>query len=228
MFAHAVSSNAFLIPIFGALVLVVAMFVAAARYNTTERKIYGGSWRPLLTTALTLPGVLLTISAGALVYVAQQARIADAGLLLAGMSLYPIVLVLAVWVLAGTVKYTAADTDTVTFAAGKAWPYIGAFGAIYILLVLAITLTASFFVFRSALLMPVALQPSAEDRALVMIARQPIRVGDSRALVLALWGRPDSVRRSPSTLFYSGRAGVITVSLDPTQVVESITLGGDR
>jgi len=89
MLAQAVSSIGFLIPMLGALVFAVVMFVAAAHYNRVERKIYGGSWRPLLTTALTLPGVLLTISAGVLVYVAQKARIGDAGLLLAGMSLYP-------------------------------------------------------------------------------------------------------------------------------------------
>lgn len=223
MLSEAVKSGAFIFPLLLAVLAVIAMFATAAHQPRSDRKIYGGSWRPLLTTAVTLPGVLLTLSAGALAFLAQRGLIADAGLLLAGMSLYPVIQIMAVWILAGTVRYTDSDADTITFQQGKGWAYIGAFGSVYILLVLAIGFTSGFFVFKSSLLAPIAPRTVAENRSMVQLLRSPVRVGDARSMVIALWGRPDSVRSRPRALFYSGPATIVTVSLDSKRLVQTVT-----
>lgn len=229
MLLDAILSPEFIGSVVVAVALAVAMCFVAAHYNKEPRVLYGGSFRPLLATATTLTGILLTLSTGALVYVVQKGRLADAGFLLAAVALQPVILIMAVWVLAGTIRYYQPDADKLTFPAKRGWPYFGALGAIYILLILTIVLTLGFFVLRASLFLPPVPQKVVAEEARVEISRQPIRVGDSRSLVLALWGRPDSTHIHPRALFYSNGATVITVSLDSLKTsVVRVTLERTR
>jgi len=179
----------------------------------------------LLTTALTLLGLLLPSSAAAILYVAHLGRISDAGFLLAALTLYPVILFFTVWALAGSMRY-ADENDQLVFPVEAGWAYVGAYGATYALLLAAVVLTTAFFMFRSEVLL--AGPPGRHQPATVTLARQPIRVGDSRAMVIALWGRPDSVGENPPLLYYSRLDSVIAVKVDSRDSVRAVLIGEVR
>jgi len=219
-------NQAFLTPSYWASLAVVGVLVAAIllvawRAAPEERTVTGAAYRPLLTTGLTLLGLLLPFSGAALLYVLRLGRQADAGFLLAALTLYPAVLICAVWALAGSLRYADED-DILVFKGSAAWAYPGAYAAVYVLLVSAIVLTALFFVLRADLVMrpPVATVP-----ATATLSRQPIRIGDSKATVLELWGKPDSVSTAAGYMYYSRPDTLIAVSVTPRGTVRSVLVG---
>jgi hypothetical protein len=219
---HALLSPAYFFSVAAVAALVVIVFVIARSSSTESRKIAGGAYRPLLTTALTLLGLLLPSSAAALLYVIHLGRVADSGFLLAALTLYPVILLFAVWALAGSMRYAGAD-DKLEFTADVAWAYVGAYAAIYVLLISAVVLTAMFFVFRSDIL--VSTPTPSVSRTTVTLSRSPIRVGDSRATVLELWGKPESLSVNPSRLYYSRGDTVISVLIDAGDTVREVLVG---
>jgi hypothetical protein len=221
---HALLSPTYFVSLLAVAILVVVVFVIARR-SRAARTIAGGAYRPLLTTALTLLGLLLPSSAAALLYVIHLGRVADSGFLLAALSLYPAVLIFAVWALAGSMRYAGTD-DKLQFSADVAWAYVGAYAAIYILLISAVVLTTMFFVFRSDML--VSRPTPTVSRTTVTLSRSPIRVGDSRGTVLELWGKPESLSVSPSRLYYSRGDTVITILIDGGDTVRGVLAGGKR
>ncbi len=220
---HALLSPAYFVSLMAVASLVAVVFLIARRSSTEARTIAGGAYRPLLTTALTLLGLLLPSSAAALLYVIHLGRVADSGFLLAALSLYPAILVFAVWALAGSMRYAGTD-DKLEFNAEVAWAYVGAYAAIYILLISAVVLTAMFFVFRSDML--VSRPTPTVSQTTVTLSRSPIRVGDSRATVVDLWGKPESLSVSPSRLYYSRGDTVITILIDGGNTVRGILARG--
>ena len=202
-------------------VLVLLVFVIAGRTAPAKRSVTGAAYRPLLTTALTLLGLLLPFSGAALLYVLRLGKQDEAGFLLAALTVYPIVLIFAVWALAGSLRY-ADDNDVLVFIGSAAWAYPGAYAAVYILLVSAIVLTALFFVLRADLVLQ---PPIATVPATATLSRQPIRIGDSRATVLELWGKPDSVSTAAGLMYYSRPDTLIAVSVTPRGTVRSVLVG---
>lgn len=202
-------------------VLVLLVFVIAVLNAPAKRSVTGAAYRPLLTTALTLLGLLLPFSGAALLYVLRLGQQDEAGFLLAALTVYPFVLIFAVWALAGSLRY-ADDNDVLVFSKSAAWAYPGAYAAVYILLVSAIVLTALFFVLRADLVLQ---PPIATVPATATLSRQPIRIGDSRATVLELWGKPDSVSTAAGLMYYSRPDTLIAVSVTPRGTVRSVLVG---
>ncbi len=219
---QALFSPSYFLSLISVAILVVVVFVIARR-SRAARTIAGGAYRPLLTTALTLLGLLLPSSAAALLYVIHLGRVADSGLLVAALTLYPAILVFAVWALAGSMRYAGTD-DKLQFSAEVAWAYVGAYAAIYILLISAVVLTAIFFVFRSDML--VSTPTLTVSQTTVTLSRPPIRVGDTRGAVVELWGKPESLSVNPSRLYYSRGDTVITILIDAGDTVRGILVGG--
>ena len=202
--------------------LVVVVFLVARFSAPATRTVTGAAYRSLLTTALTLLGLLLPFSGAALLYVLRLGKQEEAGFLLAALTLYPVVLIFAVWALAGSLRY-ADKNDVLEFTESAAWAYPWAYAAVYVLLVSAVVLTALFFVLRADLVLrpPIATVP-----ATATLSRQPIRIGDSRATVLELWGKPDSVSTAAGFMYYSRPDTLIAVSVTPRGTVRSVLVGG--
>lgn len=220
---QALFSPSYFLSLIAVAAFVVVVFVIARSSDRADRTIAGGAYRPLLTTALTLLGLLLPSSAAALLYVIRQGRAADSGFLLAALTLYPVILVFAVWALAGSMRYAGAD-DKFVFKGDVAWAYVGAYASIYILLISAVVLTAIFFVFRGGML--VSAPKPASSQTTITLSRQPIRIGDSRGTVLELWGKPESTSVNPPVLYYSRADTVITIRIDSGDTVREILVGG--
>ena len=117
----------------------------------------------------------------------------------------------------------ADDNDILVFDGPAVWAYTGAYGSVYILRVSAIVLTALFFVLRADVFLLRA--PIATVPATATLSRQPIRIGDSRATVLELWGKPDSVSTAAGFMYYSRPDTLIAVSVTPRGTVRSVLVG---
>ena len=210
-------------PLAVALVIILASFIFTSIGAKKERKVTGAAYRALPTTALTLLGLLLPFSGAALAYVLRLGKEADAGFLLSALSLYPVVLVFSVWALAGSMRY-ADENDVLVFKNEAVWGYTAVYGSVYALLVSAIMLTALFFILHAdvfVLRAPIATVPGTTT-----LSRQPIRIGDSRAKVVELWGKPDSVSTSAGLLYYSRPDTLIAVYVTPKGTVRSVLVGG--